>query len=65
MLNDPGVILADEPTASLDSATGRHIATVLIGTARRTGAALLVVSHDPALLAGMDEVHMLQAGRLG
>ena len=65
VLNDPGVILADEPTASLDSATGRHIATVLIGTARRTGAALLVVSHDPALLAGMDEVHMLQAGRLG
>jgi len=64
VLNSPSVILADEPTASLDSVTGGQIAHVLIGAARRAGAALLVVSHDPSVLAGMDEVHTLRAGRL-
>ncbi len=64
LLNSPAVILADEPTASLDSASGGQIAQVLVGAARQAGAALLVVSHDPALLAEMDEVHTLYAGRL-
>ena len=64
VLNAPSMILADEPTASLDAATGRMVGALLIGAARRTGAALLVVSHDPALLAEMDEVHTLREGRL-
>ncbi len=64
VLNSPSVILADEPTASLDAATGGQIAQLLIGAAREAGAALLVVSHDPAVLAGMDEVHTLRAGIL-
>ncbi len=64
VLDSPAVILADEPTASLDTATGRQITHLLIDAARRSGAALMVVSHDADLLAAMDAVHTLRAGRL-
>lgn len=64
VLNTPPLILADEPTASLDAGTGAQIAKLLIAAARQAGAALLVVSHDPALLAEMDEVRTLRGGRL-
>ena len=64
MLRTPAVILADEPTASLDAASGALVAGLLVAAAREAGAALLVVSHDPALLDRVDEVHRLQAGRL-
>lgn len=64
MLGTPSVILADEPTASLDAASGAQVAGLLLAAARESGAALLVVSHDPALLARLDEVHRLDAGRL-
>ncbi|HMM09807.1 MAG TPA: ATP-binding cassette domain-containing protein [Paracoccus solventivorans] len=51
LLRRPGVIVADEPTASLDPANGAAIGALLVGLARRSGATLIVVSHDPALIA--------------
>jgi len=60
--HDPAVLLADEPTASLD----RHTAGALIDTAladvRRHGRTMIVVSHDPALIAAADRVLTIRDG---
>ncbi|WP_433305348.1 ABC transporter ATP-binding protein [Actinoplanes sp. CA-030573] len=47
----PRLLLADEPTAALDQATGRHTVDALIAYAARTGTALIVATHDPAVAA--------------
>lgn len=49
LLRGPGVIVADEPTASLDPENGAAIGALLLDLARQTGATLIVVSHDPRL----------------
>jgi putative ABC transport system ATP-binding protein len=49
MLMRPSVILADEPTASLDDAACDTVARLLLDAARETGAALLIASHDQRL----------------
>ena len=64
LIRRPAVILADEPTASLDADNAARAADLLIATARRSGASLLVVSHDAMLLARMPTVWRLADGRL-
>lgn len=64
LLRQPGIVLADEPTASLDGAASRDVAELLVDTCRAGGATLVVVSHDAALLARLDRVHELRGGRL-
>ncbi|MDR3435966.1 ABC transporter ATP-binding protein [Telmatospirillum sp.] len=59
----PRLILADEPTASLDADSGAAVIDLLIGGARKTGATLIAVSHDARFLARLDRVvHMEQGG---
>ncbi|MFJ9948351.1 ABC transporter ATP-binding protein [Kitasatospora sp. NPDC091207] len=60
----PKLILADEPTGQLDGATGRHVIDVLLGAAHRTGAALVVSTHDPAVAARLRERWQMHEGRL-
>lgn len=62
LLRRPGVIVADEPTASLDARTGAAIATLLIDLARESGATLIAVSHDPALIARLPRRISLAGG---
>ncbi|QRZ16170.1 ATP-binding cassette domain-containing protein (plasmid) [Paracoccus methylovorus] len=64
LLRRPGVIVADEPTASLDPANGVAIGSLLIGLAEQTGATLIVVSHDPGLIARLPRRLMLAGGTL-
>jgi putative ABC transport system ATP-binding protein len=47
----PTVVLADEPTASVHPALGAEISALLVEETRRTGAALVVATHDPELVA--------------
>jgi len=61
----PRIILADEPTASLDSATGGEVATRIRELARQEGCAAIVVTHDHRILQIADRVVPIEDGRLG
>ena len=63
VLNDPAVLLADEPTGNLDDANGRVILNALRGQAE-AGAAVVVVSHRADAVVGADAVYRMQHGRL-
>ncbi|MCC8189244.1 MAG: ABC transporter ATP-binding protein [Planctomycetes bacterium] len=54
MLTPHPLVLADEPTASLDSANADLVMTLLLEMAREHGSALVVASHDPAVIARLD-----------
>ncbi|HET8900742.1 MAG TPA: ABC transporter ATP-binding protein [Holophagaceae bacterium] len=60
----PKLILADEPTAALDHAHGGPLMALMRALAREEGAAFLVASHDPAVIAQADRVARLADGRL-
>lgn len=64
VLQDPAILLADEPTASLDASTGETLGTLLLDAAAERGATLIVVTHDPHLIARLDTVHRIEAGQL-
>ena len=64
LLRRPGVIVADEPTASLDPANAAALGALLDGLAQRTGATLIVVSHDPGLIARLPRRIALAGGRI-
>jgi putative ABC transport system ATP-binding protein len=60
----PPLLLADEPTGNLDSATGKQIIDLLVGANRRLGRTLVLVTHDPALAAHADRIITLRDGRI-
>jgi peptide/nickel transport system ATP-binding protein len=63
--NEPDVILADEPTTALDVTVQEQILDVLRTAQRETGAAMVFVSHDLAVVAGFaDRVAVMYAGRI-
>ncbi|RIK90818.1 MAG: ABC transporter [Burkholderiales bacterium] len=61
---DPKLLFADEPTGSLDAATGARVIDLLFELNREAGATLLLVTHDPELAARCARRLTLQAGRL-
>jgi putative ABC transport system ATP-binding protein len=64
MARRPALLLADEPTGNLDSATGKQIIELLVGMNRRLGATLVLVTHDTALAAHAARVVTLRDGRI-
>ncbi len=60
----PALLLADEPTGNLDSATGKQIIDLLVALNRNLGSTLVLVSHDPALAALADRIVTLRDGRI-
>lgn len=64
LLRNPSIVLADEPTASLDQAGGRAVGDLLLDAAAESGATLLIVTHDDALLARTTMHFRVVAGRL-
>lgn len=64
LINDPGILFADEPTGNLDSATGAGIIDLLLGLARQDGRTFVAVTHDPALAALGDRQLFLKEGHL-
>lgn len=64
LVRRPQVILADEPTASLDGATGREIVNILQNLAREDNCALILITHDPRILSIADRLFHLEDGVL-
>ena len=60
----PAVLLADEPTGSLDFATGHRIMDLIFDMNRDQGTTLVMVTHDPAIAARCDRRLEIEAGRL-
>jgi putative ABC transport system ATP-binding protein len=63
LANDPPILLADEPTGNLDSATGRQIIDLLLQIHRTRNTTLLLVTHDPEIARIADTSVMLRDGR--
>jgi len=64
LIRHPALLLADEPTASLDRENGTRVTDLLLGLAQKVGASVLVVTHDSAVLGRVGTVYRLEAGRL-
>lgn len=56
LINQPKLILADEPTGNLDPVNKTHIKNILFATAAKQNATLITVTHDHEMLEGFDEV---------
>ncbi len=64
LANDPPVLLADEPTASLDSKSGYDVVETIRRLARERGSTVLIVTHDARIKNLADRVLWLEDGRL-
>jgi ABC-type lipoprotein export system ATPase subunit len=64
LVHRPRLVLADEPTGNLDSASGTAVLQLLDELRRRDGAALLLATHDQRLAAVADRVLAMHDGRL-
>lgn len=64
LANEPRLILADEPTAALDSYRGRQVMELFAKVARERGAAVIVVTHDHRSLDVFDITYEMEDGRL-
>ncbi|WP_329004131.1 ABC transporter ATP-binding protein [Kribbella sp. NBC_00709] len=62
LVTGPSIVLADEPTGSLDSRAGQELLDVLLQAARYRGAALLMVTHDNVVAASADREIRLRDG---
>lgn len=64
LAGDPPIILADEPTANLDSKTGKEVLTLLRNMAEESGKAIAIVSHDPKAESLASRVAVMEDGRI-
>lgn len=64
LANEPSLILADEPTAALDSHRGRQVMELFVKVAHERGAAVIVVTHDHRSLDVFDTIYEMEDGRL-
>lgn len=64
LANQPSLILADEPTAALDSQRGRQVMALFAQVAHESGAGVIVVTHDTRALDVFDRIVEMEDGRL-
>jgi putative ABC transport system ATP-binding protein len=64
LVNDPTLILADEPTANLDLTTGEQIITLLRNLCRSSGVTVISATHDHKMLANSDRVAWVRDGKI-
>ncbi len=65
LANEPGVLLADEPTGNLDVATADRVFDELLAVVRGQGVAALIATHNVELARRMDRIVVLREGRIG
>jgi putative ABC transport system ATP-binding protein len=64
LVGEPAVVLADEPTANLDSETAQAVSRLLVSVAPELGAAVVLVTHDPAVGRHAHRTVQLHSGQL-
>ena len=64
LVNDPAIILADEPTGNLDSKSGDEIMELLLGLNKERGVTLIIVTHDPKISELTDRTIRIFDGRV-
>jgi putative ABC transport system ATP-binding protein len=64
LVNEPGLLLTDEPTGNLDSQRSREILRLLRDVCHERGIPGMLVTHDPQAIEFVDRVHTLRDGRL-
>ena len=64
VVHDPFLLLADEPTGSLDAETGTRVLELLVGLARNGGRTMIIVTHSDAVALAADRVIAIRGGRL-
>ena len=65
LINQPRLLLADEPTGSLDRASAENLRNLLVDLNRSEGVALIVVTHSLELARGLDRIYEMRDGSLG
>lgn len=64
LVNDPAILMADEPTGNLDTKAGKEIMELLLTLNRKKGTTLIIVTHDPAIASQTQRVIRLRDGLL-
>lgn len=64
LANDPSLIIADEPTAELDSQNAKNVVDILVKLARGYGKTVILATHDPRVAVNTDRILRLEDGRL-
>jgi putative ABC transport system ATP-binding protein len=64
LVNDPAIILADEPTGNLDSKSGEEVMRILLGLNKDRGTTLIFVTHDPEIARRTQRIIHLRDGRV-
>jgi predicted ABC-type transport system involved in lysophospholipase L1 biosynthesis ATPase subunit len=64
LINDPPLLLADEPTGNLDAKTGSLVLDALLSVRAKTGRTMLIVTHDPNTAARADRIVHIADGEV-
>jgi lipoprotein-releasing system ATP-binding protein len=64
LINEPSLVLADEPTGNLDTAIGKEIGQSLLSYARRRGSIVIVATHNERMAQLCDRILLLKDGRI-
>jgi putative ABC transport system ATP-binding protein len=64
LANDPAVLLADEPTAAIDTERGKSVMTLLRRLSREKNTAVIVVTHDKRMVEGFDRIYQIADGEM-
>ena len=64
LINEPQIILADEPTGNLDRSNAKVVFDLFINLAKEYGSTIVLVTHDPELARKMEKIYHLSAGKL-
>jgi len=64
LVNDPAIVMADEPTGNLDSKSGTEIMELLLGLNKKLGTTLIIVTHDPEIARHAGRIINIRDGRV-